>query len=108
MVDDDPESAIADYESTQSYYPEAGEAPAHTYHWLYDEIAWRASNRHRQPDSNYPAAMAFKTTIGVINYVVYNYQNSDVNVTFSDSTVVNAPNSFSIKSISPRFARVSF
>ena len=49
--------------------------------------------------ADYPAAMAFKTTLGVINYVVYNYQNSDINVTFSDGTVVNAPsNSFSIKS----------
>ena len=38
----DPESAIADYESTQSYYPEAGEAPAFIV-VIHDEIAWPAS-----------------------------------------------------------------
>lgn len=96
----DPESAIADYESTQSYYPEAGEAPAHTYHWLYTmRSLGELQTGTGSLTADYPAAMAFKTTLGVINYVVYNYQNSDVNVTFSDGTVVNAPpNSFSIKS----------
>ena len=96
----DPESAITDYESTQSYYPEAGEAPAHTYHWLYTmRSLGELQTGTGSLTADYPAAMAFKTTLGVINYVVYNYQNSDVNVTFSDGTVVNAPpNSFSIKS----------
>ena len=31
----DADSAIADYEATLNYQPEAGEAPAHTFHWIY-------------------------------------------------------------------------
>ena len=96
----DPESAIADYESTQSYYPEAGEAPAHTFHWLYTmRSLGELQTGTGSLTADYPAAMAFKTPLGVMNYVVYNYQDSDINVTFSNGTVVNArPNSFSIRS----------
>ena len=95
----DPDAAIADYESTQGYYPEAGESPAHTYHWLHTmRRLGELQTGTGALTADYPAAMAFKDASGAINYVVYNYRNSDINVTFSDGTVVRAlSNSFSIK-----------
>jgi hypothetical protein len=42
--------------------------------------------------------MVFKTGAGVTNYVVYNYADTAVNVTFSDGTVVTAAaNAFTIE-----------
>ena len=48
--------------------------------------------------ADYPAAMAFETDAGLTNYVVYNYSDESITVTFSDGTVVVAdPNAFALE-----------
>jgi len=95
----DADSAIADYEATPNYEPEAGEAPAHTYHWLYTMRALgELQTGTGSITADHPAAMVFKTGAGVTNYVVYNYADTAVNVTFSDGTVVEAAaNQFTVQ-----------
>ena len=94
----DADSAIADYEATATYEPEAGEAPAHTYHWLYTMKALgELQTGTGELTADYPAAMAFKTG-STTNYVVYNYDDVARSVTFSDGTVVEAaPAAFTIE-----------
>ena len=94
----DADSAIADYEATTSYEPEAGESPAHTYQWLYTMRALgELQTGTGELTADYPAAMAFKTRVGVTNYVVYNFDAAPKTVTFSDGTVVQAPpNTFTV------------
>ena len=85
----DADAAIADYEATASYEPEAGEAPAHTFHWIYTMRALgELQTGTGAITANHPAAMVFETTAGVTSYVVYNYLDTPINVTFSDGTVV--------------------
>jgi hypothetical protein len=95
----DADAAIADYEATASYESEAGEAPAHTYHWIY---TMRALGELRTGTgaltADYPAAMAFETANGLTSYVVYNYGDSVRTVTFSDDTTVTAvANAFTLE-----------
>jgi hypothetical protein len=88
----DAESAIADYEATTNYEPEAGESPAHTYQWLYTMRALGELQTGKgELTADYPAAMAFKTSSGLTNYVVYNFGSTPRVVTFSDGTEVQAP-----------------
>ena len=48
--------------------------------------------------ASHPAAMVFETAAGVTSYVVYNYSDAAINVTFSDGTVVEAAaNQFTIE-----------
>jgi hypothetical protein len=48
--------------------------------------------------ANHPAAMVFETEAGVTSYVVYNYNNEAINVTFSDGTIIEAPaNQFTVE-----------
>jgi hypothetical protein len=95
----DADAAIADYEATVSYEPEAGEAPAHTYHWIYTMRALgELQTGTGALTADYPAAMAFETDAGVTSYVVYNYSDEAITVTFSDGTVVEAAaNAFAIE-----------
>ena len=95
----DADAAIADYEATPNYEPEAGEAPAHTYHWIYTMRALgELQTGTGTLTANYPAAMAFETDAGVTSYVVYNYDDAAITVTFSDGTVVEAAaNAFTIE-----------
>lgn len=92
----DPDMAIADYEATASYSSEYGEAPAHTYHWLYTMKALgELKTGTGELTVDYPGAMAFEVpgaspSSGVMNYVVYNYSNEVKTVTFSDGKVVEA------------------
>lgn len=88
----DAESAISDYEAAANYVPEAGESPAHTYQWLYTMRAL-GELRTGKGDltADYPAAMAFETSAGVMNYVVYNFGATPRKVTFSDGLEVQAP-----------------
>ena len=95
----DADAAIADYEATTSYEPEAGEAPAHTYHWIYTMRALgELQTGTGTLTADYPAAMAFETNAGVTSYVVYNYSDEAITVTFSDGTVVEAAaNAFAVE-----------
>ncbi|NCG07474.1 MAG: DUF5011 domain-containing protein [Gammaproteobacteria bacterium] len=95
----DADAAIADFEATTSYEPEAGEAPAHTYHWIYTMRALgELQTGTGVLTADYPAAMAFETDAGVTSYVVYNYSDEAITVTFSDGTVVEAAaNAFAIE-----------
>lgn len=94
----DADAAIADYEATTSYEPEYGEAPAHTYHWIYTMKALgELQTGTGELTANYPASMAFKAG-STTNYVVYNYGDTARAVTFSDGTVVTAAaNAFTIE-----------
>ena len=94
----DADRAIADYEATASYEPEYGEAPAHTYHWLYTMRALgELQTGTGELTADYPASMAFKTG-STTNYVVYNYGDSARTVTFSDGTTVTAAaNAFTLE-----------
>ena len=94
----DADAAIADYEATTSYEPEYGEAPAHTYHWIYTMKALgELQTGTGELTANYPASMAFKAG-STTNYVVYNYGDTARTVTFSDGTVVTAAaNAFTIE-----------
>ena len=95
----DPEAAIADYEATTRYNPEAGEAPAHTYQWIYTMRALgKLQTGTGALTADYPSAMAFQTDDGLYSYVVYNYGDEVLTVTFSDGTVVEAPaNAFAVE-----------
>ena len=95
----DADAAIADYEGTAAYEPEAGEAPAHTYHWIYTLRALgELKTGTGALTADYPAAMAFETEAGLRSYVVYNYGDDTISVTFSDGTVVEAePNGFAVE-----------
>ena len=95
----DADSAIADYEATLNYQPEAGEAPAHTFHWIYTMRALgELQTGTGAITASHPAAMVFETAAGVTSYVVYNYSDAAINVTFSDGTVVEAAaNQFTIE-----------
>jgi hypothetical protein len=95
----DADAAIADYEATSGYEAEAGEAPAHTYHWIYTMRALgELQTGTGALTADYPAAMAFETDAGLTNYVVYNYSDESITVTFSDGTVVVAdPNAFALE-----------
>ena len=95
----DADAAIADYEATSGYEAEAGEAPAHTYHWIYTMRALgELQTGTGALTADYPAAMAFETDAGLTSYLVYNYSDESITVTFSDGTVVVAdPNSFALE-----------
>jgi endo-1,3(4)-beta-glucanase len=94
----DPDAAIADYEATVSYSPEAGEAPAHTFHWIYTMRALGSLQTGTGDlTADYPAAMAFQTAQGLTSYVVYNFGNSPRTVTFSNGVTVEAQaNAFAV------------
>ena len=97
----DADAAIADYEATSGYEAEAGEAPAHTYHWIYTMRALgELQTGTGALTADYPAAMAFETDAGLTSYLVYNYSDESITVTFSDGTVVVAdPNGFALEQI---------
>lgn len=93
----DAEASIADYNSVTSYVPEAGESKAHTYHWIhtFKELGHMTMGTG-ELTADYPAAMAFNNE-GVMTYVVYNYQATEITVRFSDGTEVTAaPGSFTV------------
>ena len=77
---------------------EAGESKARTYHWLHTMNALgHIQTGTGDLTANYPAAMAFKKN-NTINYVAYNYKNTNITVTFSDGkTMIVAPNSFKVE-----------
>lgn len=93
----DADAAIQDYESVQSYVPEAGETKAHTYHWIhtFKELGEMHMGTG-ELTADYPAAVAFEKD-GAISYVVYNYSDTNLTVNYSDGTQVNAsPNGFTV------------
>ncbi len=82
--------AINDYESVSSYDAEAGETKAHTYHWLHTfRKLGHLKTGTGALTANHPAALAFEKN-GVTSYVVYNFSNQTLQVTFSDGKVVAA------------------
>ena len=91
--------AINDYESVASYEAEAGEAKAHTYHWLHTfSKLGHLKTGTGALTANHPAALAFEKN-GVTSYVVYNFSNQTLQVTFSDGKVVAATaNGFTVVS----------
>ena len=82
--------AITDYNSVSSYDAEAGETKAHTYHWLHTfSKLGHLKTGTGALTANHPAALAFEKN-GVISYVVYNFSNQEITVTYSDGQVVDA------------------
>ena len=94
----DADAAIADYETIADYVPETGESPAHTYHWLYTMRALgELQTGTGELTADYPAAMAFKTSGGTMNYVAYNFGEAARSVTFSDGITFEVPpNSYEV------------
>ncbi len=95
MVDAD--AAIADYNSAASYTPEAGETKAHTYHWIHTFSALgQLQTGTGALTADYPAALAFVKD-GVTTYVVYNFTDQELAVSFSDGhTLMAAPKAFTL------------
>jgi endoglucanase Acf2 len=95
MVDAD--AAIADYNTVSSYEPEAGETKAHTYHWIHTFSALgQLQTGTGTLTADYPAALAFVKD-GVTTYVVYNFSNQELAVSFSDGhTLMAAPQAFTL------------
>lgn len=91
--------AINDYESVSSYDAEAGETKAHTYHWLHTfSKLGHLKTGTGALTANHPAALAFEKN-GVTSYVVYNFSNQTLQVTFSDGKIVAATaNGFTVVS----------
>lgn len=96
MVDAD--AAIADYNSVNSYIPEAGETQAHTYHWVHTFSALgQLQTGTGELTSDYPAALAFVKD-GVTNYVVYNFTDQEIAVSYSDGNTITAAPGFTLVS----------
>jgi endoglucanase Acf2 len=92
----DAESAIADYNSAGSYTPEAGESKAHTYHWIHTFNALgQLKTGTGDLWANHPAALAFDKD-GVRSYVVYNFTDQAINVSYSDGKTVSAAPGFTV------------
>ena len=92
----DAEAAIADYNSVSSYTPEAGESKAHTYHWLHTFNALgQLQTGTGALTANHPAALAFDKD-GVRSYVVYNFTDQTINVSYSDGKTVSATPGFTV------------
>ena len=95
----DAQAALDDYNTVTSYTPEQGESKAHTYHWIntFNTLGSMATGLGTIT-ADHPAAMAFNKD-GVMNYVVYNFSDTPLTVTFSDGvTVTAAGNAFGIVS----------
>lgn len=87
----DAPAALADYESVTSYNTEEGESKAHTYHWLHNlNTLGQMSSGTGNITADYPAAMIFDNA-GSKSYVVYNFSDTQISVSFSDGVTVNAP-----------------
>jgi len=86
----DADAAIADYNSVSSYEPEQGESKAHTYHWIntFKALGHLAIGTG-ELTSDHPAAVAFDKN-GQRTYVVYNFTDQAITVTYSDGHTVNA------------------
>jgi len=93
----DADAAIADYHTVASYTPETGETKAHTYHWIHTfSNLGHLKTGAGALTSDYPAALAFDNN-GVISYVVYNFSDQALSVTYSDGQSVSAaPNDFTV------------
>ena len=92
----DPEAAVADYEMVSAYTPEAGETKAHTFHWLHtmSELGHLVTGTGNVT-SDYPAAMVFD--LGELRqYLVYNFSDTLLTVTFSDGHTVSTAPGFSV------------
>jgi endo-1,3(4)-beta-glucanase len=86
----DANAALADFTQVANYQAEAGETKAHTYHWLHTfaQLGHLATGSGTLT-ADYPAATAF-TNNGLMTYVVYNFSEQAVTVTYSDGQIVNA------------------
>ena len=93
----DADAAIADYESVSDYAPEEGETKAHTYHWIFTlQKLGHLLTGTGTLTADYPAALAFDND-GVTSYIVYNFSEQPLAVSFSDGKVVNsAPGDFTV------------
>ncbi len=86
MVDAD--DAVSDYLSYGDYNAEAGESKAHTYQWIH---AFKAlGNIAPEVHADYPLAVVFSKN-GTKQYVIYNMDDTQRQVTFSDGVTVQAP-----------------
>ena len=93
----DADAAVADYNSVSSYQPEQGESKAHTYHWIHTfKALGHLAVGTGALTANHPAAVAFDKD-GNRTYVVYNFTDQAMTVTYSDGHTVNAePSGFTI------------
>ena len=94
----DAEAAIADYNSAGNYIPEAGESKAHTYHWIHTFNALgQLKTGTGDLKANYPAALAFDKD-GIRSYVVYNFTDQNIEVSYSDGNTITAAPGFTVVS----------
>ncbi|MDP6198939.1 MAG: glycosyl hydrolase, partial [Porticoccaceae bacterium] len=92
----DADAAVADYNSVSSYQPEQGESKAHTYHWLHTfKALGQLQTGTGDLTANHPAALAFDKD-GVRSYVVYNFTDQTINVSYSDGKTVSATPGFTV------------
>lgn len=82
----DPAGAIAMYNA--GYTPEAGETPAHTYHWIHNLNA--LGKFDISVNGNIPTSAVFNKN-GAKTYVAYNPSNADTTVNFSDGATLAVP-----------------
>ena len=84
----DPQGAIDLYDSYPDRSLKFGISDAQTYHWLHAMNALGTVSENITAD--YPIAAAFNNN-GEVTYVAHNYSNSPINVSFSDSYVLEVP-----------------
>lgn len=84
----DPQKAIDLYDSYPDRSLKFGVSDAQTYHWLHSMNVLGRVNADIHAD--YPIAAAFTKNDETI-YTAHNYQNQDINVTFSDGYVLHVP-----------------
>ena len=88
----DADAALTDYNSVGSNYAaEAGESKAHTYHWLHTfSKLGHLKTGTGELTADYPGALAFDAVNGGRTYVVYNFSDQPITVTYSDGQQVTA------------------
>ncbi|MBT5414324.1 MAG: hypothetical protein HOK81_06965, partial [Rhodospirillaceae bacterium] len=84
----DPGAAMAKFLANPGYQPEEGESKAHTLHWISNLQAMGQVERGVTADT--PFAAVFNNA-GDLTYVAYNAGDGDLDVTFSNGTVISAP-----------------
>ncbi len=84
----DPQKAIDLYDSYPERNLKFGVSDAQTYYWLHSMNAMGQIDISITAD--YPIAVAFNDD-GAYTYVAHNYENEDINVTFSDGYILTVP-----------------
>ena len=84
----DPDAAMAKLLANPGYGPEEGESRAHTLHWVSNLQAMGQVERGITADTPFHAVF---NKDGALTYVAYNPGDGDLDVAFSDGTVITVP-----------------